>query len=234
MYSSKIIRKGGEPQLAYTLEPLTNVRPAEEPDVFRAIQFGIEEAKEAEQEELPPPPPTIPEAEALRLIEQARTGGEQEGKRQVEAQLAMVNENFAQALLAIGTLRGQLLHEAEEDLLKLSVLIARKVLLKELSCDPGALAGLVHKAVELAADEGEVVVRLNPEDHALAVNCREFQELLSDNRCITLKGDPAIGRAGCLVETVRGNIDGGLDAQLEEIFRGLTEEKSARREEPGA
>jgi flagellar assembly protein FliH len=232
MSSCKIIRKGGEPQLAYTLGPLTDARPAEEPDVFRAVQLGREEAEEVE-EELPPPPPTMLEEEALRLIEQARAEGEQAGRQQLEEKLAGVNENFAQALLAIGTLRGQLLHEAEEDLLKLSVLIARKVVLKELSCDPGALAGLVHKAVELAADGGEVVVRLNPEDHAVAVECREFQELLSDNRCIALKADPAIGRAGCLVETVRGNIDGGLDAQLEEILRVLTEEKAARREEPG-
>ena len=69
--------------------------------------------------------------------------------------------------------------------------------------------------------------------HALAEKAQEFKELLSDNRCITLKSDPAIARAGCLVETVRGNIDGGLDAQLEEIFRELTEEKAARREDLG-
>lgn len=233
MSSSKIIRKGGEPQLPFTLEPLANIRPAVDPEVFRAVALGREEVEEDVLEEIPPPPPTMLKDEALRLIEEARAEGEGVGKRKVEGELAQVNANFAQALLAIAKLRGALLHEAEEDLLKLSVLIARKVVLRELSCDPGALAGLVHAAVELAADEGTVVVRMNIEDHAQALSRPEFQALLNDNRCITLKGDPAIGRAGCLVETAMGNIDGGVDAQLEEIFRVLTEEKAARRGESG-
>jgi flagellar assembly protein FliH len=232
MSSSKIIRKGGEPHRPFTLEPLANDRPEPEPDLFKAVRLGHEEEEEAEEEEeLPPPPPSIPEEEALRLIREAREEGEQEGKRQGDAELAKMNDTFAQALLSIGTLRARLLHEAEEDLLKLSVLIARKIVLRELACDPGVLAGLVYGAVELAADGGEVVVRLNPEDHALVMKRPEFQELLSDQRSIAIKADPVIGPAGCLVETVRGNIDAGLDAQLDELFRELAEEKTARREQ---
>lgn len=236
MSLSNIIRKGGEPQRAYTLAPLAfnDSMQSREPDVFRAIQLGYDEPVEAEEEvELPPPPPCILEEESQRLCRQARMEGEQEGRRSAEEELVKANETFGQALLAIGTLRGQLIHEAEEDLLKLSVRIARKVVLRELASDPGVLAGLVQGAVELASDGGEVVVRLNPEDHAVVMKCQEFKELLSDNRCITLKADPAMQHAGCMVETVRGNIDAGLDAQLDEILRELTEEKAARREKPG-
>jgi flagellar assembly protein FliH len=230
MSSSKIIRKGGEPQRPYTLEPLGSGLPSLEREPFRAIHLGGEETDEIEDE--PPAPVTcMPEEEALRRIQQARDDGVKEGKQQAEAELAKVSEALAQALLATGSLRAQLMHETEEDLLKLSVLIARKVMLRELACDPGILAGLVREAVELASDGGEVVVRLNPEEYKLVAGCREFEELLSGKRCITLKGDPAVTRAGCLVETVRGNIDAGLDEQLDEIFRRLTEEKSARREE---
>ena len=231
MSSSKIIRSGGEPQRAYVLEKLGAVLIPQEPDGFRAVNLGCEDQEELETEpELPPPPPTMLEEEALRRIEQAHQEGLKKGKQQAEAELDKVSEALAQALLATGALRAQLLHESEEDLLKLSVLIARKVMLRELSWDPGMLAGLVQGAVELASDGGEVVVKLNPEDYALVAEGRAFKELLSETRCITLKGDPSVGRAGCLVETARGNIDAGLDAQLEEILRGLTEEKSARRE----
>jgi flagellar assembly protein FliH len=236
MSSSKVIRRGGELHLTYDLEPIGSPRKSFGHKGFRAIQLGVAEELEPEPEEVEEIaeelPPCIPEEEALRRIEQAELDGVKKGKRQAEAELAKVSDALAQALLATGSLRGQLLHEAEDDLLKLSVLIARKIVLRELTTDPGVLADLVRGALDLAAEGGEVVVRLNPEEYAVVIKCREFEELLSEKRGIALKGDPAVGRAGCLVETARGNFDAGMEAQLDEIFRRLTEERSARKEEP--
>jgi len=234
MSSSRIIRKGGEPQRCYTLEPLGGELPKREPAGFRAIHLG-EEERELEPEEEPcQAPPCIPEEEALRRIAQAHADGVKQGSKAAEAALAKVSEALAQALLATGSLRAQLLQESEEDLLKLSVLIARTVMLRELSCDPGFLATLVHGALELASDGGEVLVRLNPEDYALVAQRPEFAGLSGEKRHIALKADPSVASAGCLVETARGNIDAGLDAQLDEIYRRLCEEKCARRGEHGA
>jgi len=235
MSSSKIIPKGGEPQKCLTLGPLGGELPQLEPYGFRAIRLG-EEEQEAEPEELEPyqPPPCIPEEEALRRIGQAHSDGVKEGKKQAEAALATVSEALAQALLATGSLRARLLQESEEDLLKLSVLIARTVVLRELSLDPELLAGVVQGAVELASDGGEVLVRLHPDDYAQISRRPEFAGLSEGKRRITLKGDPTLAAAGCLVETARGNLDAGLDAQLDEIYRRLFEEKSSRRGEHGA
>ena len=231
MSLSKIIPKGGEPQKSYTLVPLGGELPQREPGGFRAIPLGGE-LKDAEPEEEPClPPPCIPEEEALRRIQQAHSDGAKEGSRQAEAALAKVSEALAQALLATGSLRARLLQESEEDLLKLSVLIARSIMLRELSLDPGILAGMVQGAVELASDGGEVLVRLHPDDYARVAGRPEFATVSGEKRRVTLKGDPAVVAAGCLVETVRGNIDAGLEAQLDEIYRRLFEEKNARRSE---
>jgi len=234
MSSYKIIRKGADPLKSYHLGP-PDGEVLERRDLgFRVIQLG-EVEKEPEPEEEPyQPPPCIPEEEALQRIQQARADGLKEGGKQAEAALAKVSEALAQALLEAGSLRGRLLHESEEDLLKLAVLIARTVMLRELSCDSGILAGMVQGAVELASDGGEVTVRLNPEDYALISARPEFAKVSGEKRRVTLKGDPAVPGAGCLVETVRGNIDAGLEAQLHEIYRRLFEEKSARRGEHGA
>ncbi|MBU5638603.1 flagellar assembly protein FliH [Geomonas sp. Red69] len=232
MFSSKIIRKGVDSE-AYTLEPLGGeLAPTAGQEVFRPIQLGEEEPALVEEEREPEiPPSVIAEEEALRRIQQAHAEGVKKGRQQAEEDLAKVSEALAQALLSTGALRSQLMHDAEEDLLKLSVLIARKVMMRELSLDPGLIAGLVHGAVELAADEGEIVVRLNPEEYQVVAYSPQFQALSRDRKKITLREDPALGPASCLVETVRGNIDAGLDAQLEEIMRRLSEERNARREE---
>lgn len=235
MSSSKIIRNGGELHKSYPLEPLGGELPKREACGFRAIHLGQEEM-DLDPEELEPcaPPPCIPEEEALLRIQQAHSDGVKEGKKSADAALAKVSEALAQALLATGSLRARLMQESEEDLLKLSVLIARTVMLRELSWDPAILAGMVQGAVELASDGGEVVVRLNPEDYALVAMRPEFAQVSGEKRRVTLKEDPAVASAGCLVETVRGNIDAGLDAQLDEIYRRLFEEKSSRRGEHGA
>lgn len=237
MFSSKIIRKGAEGHQVVTLEPLGDLVPPAGEEVFRPVRLGGEEPEEIEEPEPEPeapPPPCIPEEEADRRAREAYAEGLKKGRQQAESDLAKVSEALAHALLATGSLRAQVVHEAEEDLLRLSVSIARKVMMRELSLDPGIVAGIVHGAVELAADEGEIVVRLNPEEYRVVAYSQEMQVLSRDRKRVTLKEDPAIGPAGCLVETARGTIDAGIEAQLEEIVRRLFEEKSARREEEGA
>lgn len=231
MSSSKIIRKGFDSQ-TFTLEPLgSELIPPPGQDVFRQVALAGEEPLPAEEEEPEVPPVVIPEEEALRRIQQAHAEGMKKGRQQAEEDLEKVSEAMAQALLATGAVRSQLMHEAEEDLLKLSVMIARKVMMRELSTDPGLIANLVHGAIELAADEGEIVVRLNPEEYQVVAYSPQFQALTRDRKRIVLREDPALGPAACVVETVRGNIDAGFDAQLEEIMRRLSEERNARRED---
>lgn len=233
MFSSKIIRKGFDSE-SFILEPLGDVLlPPVGQEVFRPIQLGGEEpAPAAEEEEIPEEAPAvIAEEESNRRVQQAYAEGMKKGRQQAEEDLAKVSEAMAQALLATGALRSQLMHESEEDLLKLSVMIARKVMLRELTLDPALVAGMVHGAVELAADEGEIVVRLNPEEYQVVAYSPQFQALSRDRKKITLREDPTLRPAGCIVETVRGNIDAGLDAQLDEIMRRLSETRNERRED---
>jgi len=213
-----------------TLEALGGELVRQEYPGFRAVQLGQQEQGDAEPEVEPyQPPPCIPEEEALQRIEQAHADGVEEGKRQAEEALAQVSEALAEALVATGALRARLLQESEEDLLTLSTLIARKIMLRELSWDPSILTGMVRGALELASDAGEVVVRLHPEDYEYVAGRPEFAGLSGDKRRIAMKGDPAVPSAGCLVETARGNIDAGLDGQLDQIVRRLGEARSERR-----
>lgn len=236
MSSSKIIRRGCESS-PFLLGPLGT--PPAQPtaqEEFRAVRLGAAEPDpEPELEEEPePPPPCIPEEEALRRIQQAHAEGFKKGKQQAEEDLAKVGEALAQGLLSIGGLRGQLLREAEDDLLKLSVLIARKVMMRELTLDPRMVIGLVQGALELASEEGEILVRLNPDEYQVVAYSPQFEALSRERKRITLREDPSLPPAGCVVETVRGNIEAGIEPQLEEIFRRLFEERNAQREEvPG-
>ncbi|BCO11619.1 hypothetical protein GEOBRER4_n3873 [Citrifermentans bremense] len=214
------------------------VKPVEQGGGFQRIRIGMPDAEEPlveeEPEPEPEPEPELPmmlEEEALRRIRQAHAEGLKAGKEQAEADLATVSGALAQALLATGSLRAQLLQESEEDLLQLAMLIARKVIQQEISLDPGLLARMVQSALQLASQTGEVVVRLHPEDYAVAIRTGELQRLMEAKGELSIKEDPTIGSGGCIVETARGNIDAGIEAQLEEVSNRLHEERNTRREE---
>jgi flagellar assembly protein FliH len=233
MFSSRILRE--ESVRPYLLRQLGEALPPVEQGGFRPLLPGDEAPPEEGPEpvELMPPQPApavMPEEEALALVRQAHADGVRDGRAQAGAELSAASRALAEALSKTAALHAKLLHDAEEDLLKLAVLIARRVMLRELSCDPGILAGLVRGAVELVPDADELLLRLHPEDHALVAAAPEFEALLRENPGVSVKADPSVPCAGCLLETSRGNIDAGMDAQLDEILRRLLEERSARRE----
>ncbi|MBJ6724745.1 FliH/SctL family protein [Geomesophilobacter sediminis] len=209
---------------------------SEEKAAFQPISFGlpepVEEAvAEPEEEILPPPPPGIPEDEVARMVEQAYEDGARDGKLQAQTELSSLCEALGEALVTLGPLREQLMQESEEELLKLAVAVARKVILREITLDPAILAGMAAAAVEFATREDEIVVRLNRAQYQQLAEDPEYVRLFADNRRVSFKGDPALPAASCLVETVRGNIDAGVDSQLDEILRRLIEEQHTRHEE---
>ncbi|UFS72328.1 flagellar assembly protein FliH [Geomonas sp. RF6] len=234
MFSSKIIRGGVHEPRPLPLGPLGEAILPQGAE-FLPATFASSTASAVEVaagEPHVPEVPMIPEAEAQERIEAAYEEGVREGRRGAENEFSTVTEGLAKALIAIGKLRQELLHDAEEDLLKLAVAIARSIVVKEISLHPEILGGMVQGAVEVVSGCDEVVVRLHPEDHSVVAHTPEFAQLSTEKRRITLKGDPAVERGGCLVETVRGNVDARLESQLEEMYRRLAEERSSRKDEP--
>ncbi|GAB7025733.1 FliH/SctL family protein [Geotalea toluenoxydans] len=168
----------------------------------------------------------IPEEEADRREQAAYNEGLREGKRQAEESLAKVSEALAKALLSTGGLRQKVMQESEEDLLKLAIVIARKIILQEISIDRRILVNIVKAAVSNVSDGDEVVVRLSPSDYEIVADHREFLPPANEKRRITLKADETIPGGGCLVETSMGAIDARIEAQLDEIFRRFMEDRS--------
>jgi len=239
MFSSKIIRGGKGESRPVSLGPLGEIAPTEGEKLFVPATFAEDSAAAAPESALEESlvvevVPSIPEAEALARIEAAYQDGVRDGRREAETELSSVSEGLAKALISVGTVRQELFHEAEEDLLRLSVAIARSIILREIAQDPVILAGMVQGAVEAVAECDELVVRLNPDDHHVVAQSQEFAQLSSEKKRIVLKGDASVERGGCLVETVRGNVDARLESQLDEIYRRLAEERSCRKDEPDA
>jgi flagellar assembly protein FliH len=149
----------------------------------------------------------------------ARAEGEAHAKQQAQMELQPVLQKLAAAIHECGELRARLREQAESDLVRLAIAIARRVVGREIHTDPEAITGVVKASLEKLRVQEIVRVRIHPSHKSpvaeyLARFGAKHVEVLSDPACT----------AGAVVfETSRGNLDASVETQLREIERGLTD-----------
>ena len=144
--------------------------------------------------------------------------GRMEGEQRAMAGLAPLMERFARTIADLSGTRDAFRREAEEDVVRLSLGVARRILHRELSIDPEALTGVIHVALGKFEARELHRVLVSPEDQpAIAA---ALQSLRLPKR-VEVIGDPTLERGAALFETVRGTLDASVETQLDEIERGF-------------
>lgn len=214
------------------------------PDLAAADDFQPMFAKAKEPLPSPPPPvfepapePQIPENMVTEeeLAEQVQQAHAQAYAQGVEEGAARSREEFASACASAAAaarellnLREKVLRESEDDLLRLSVAIAEKVIRREIGLDRRIVENIVVEALGTVSQREQLVVRLNPADHALLKTCSSEQlaDLFSERK-VTLLPDEEVTPSGCMVETEMGMVDARIESQLEEIANRLFDARLA-------
>ncbi len=181
----------------------------------------------------PPAQDSDPTAEWIVRLEQASQQGYAKGLLEGErastekANLAMkpTLEGLAKSIAEFASLRRRIRSEAEQDLVKLALAVAKKILHRELTVDPGALAGVV-KAALANIDAREVDnIRLNPKDAAALGDLVSTAGLQPNAQIIA---DLGLTTGAILITTSRGQLDASVSAQLNEIERGFADRLEGR------
>jgi flagellar biosynthesis/type III secretory pathway protein FliH len=108
-----------------------------------------------------------------------------------------------------------------EEITKLSVEIARKILMQKVQNGDYEIESIVQEALKNAPTHEDVVVHLNPED--LAGLQKVQQDDASSFAGIKFVADPNIGRAECRLESPKGIIESSINEHLERIGKALTD-----------
>jgi flagellar assembly protein FliH len=177
----------------------------------------------ASRPESNPPGPGL-DRDRERIEKEAYQRGFSEGKgvgrEQAAAELKSVLDRLAQTLAELSTLRSRIRKEAEADLVKLSISVARRVLHRELTLDPESIEGLIRIALEKLQSRDVCRIRLHP-DQEPAI--RASMERFSNSHQVELIPDPSLQCGDVLFETAQGDIDASVEAQLREIERGFAD-----------
>lgn len=152
--------------------------------------------------------------------------GEREGRRamraemEAETRLAMERERrrLQDAVKGFRGAQERYFADVEQEVVRLALAIAARVLHREAQMDPLLLAGAVRVALEKMADRSGVVLRVAGADvEAWEQAFRSMEE--PERPHVT--ADASLGRGECVLDTKMGTVQLGVGVQLEEIEKGF-------------
>lgn len=164
------------------------------------------------------PPASASGFSAAETTEEAVAQG-----REVEAEQASFPE-ISQALEdAAGKLHDfyeEVFVEHKEQIARLAVEIARKILVKRVEEGDYEIESIVREAINNAPARQDIVVHLNPEDLS---QYEQLQREVSGNGVTGVRfvGDSNVGRAECVIETPKGIIESLIEQHIEQVGKAL-------------
>jgi len=178
----------------------------------------------------PPPPAAAPEAAAAapppgpsaEEIERAFQAGVERGRAEARAELETVGASFTHSLRELADFRTRSKERYERELLELALGVARKVVQEELAERPEIWLGMIRAAVKRAVDRERIVLRVPPPLMAfLRGSLAALRASLEDVKDLELVEDPSLPAGGCVIESRSGEVDIGVETQLERSERAL-------------
>ena len=164
------------------------------------------------------------DAQAIR--QKAEKEGREAGQRAIEQTVAkQVAQEMKTALPALTQAIEELsrnrqswLAHWEQRAIHLATAIAGRVVRRQVEQTPEVTLTLVREALEMAAGQSQIVVRMHPEDQKiLATQLKQLSTETERMGTFELVPDESITRGGCKLETRHGSIDQRLETQLARI-----------------
>lgn len=170
---------------------------------------------------------SIAAARQIQLaFDQGRREGDAAAQQASAERIDTAVKSLATTIERLSATRAGFRQEAEEDVVKLGIAIARRVLNREIQVDGEAMLGIVKAALQRIDARELHRVRLHPE-HSGAVTVA--LAAMSLPRRIEVIADGTLEPGAAIFETSRGSLDASIETQLREIERGFVDVVHTRR-----
>jgi len=173
----------------------------------------------------PPPPPAqaMPSFDRAAIereaFAQGLAQGERSGAAAAAARTEAVLQQLKQTIGELQTLRAEMIHKTERQVVRLSIAIARRIVHREISFDPELLGAMARVALDRLGDAATATIRLHPDDYAATAGASS--DAGTESGAVRVVADPVVRRGGCLVQSEFGLIDVSADAQIQELATAL-------------
>ena len=154
--------------------------------------------------------------------------GQMDGLALGEKRVAESLRQMQVLLKEMADLKGQIYSESEQELILLSVEIARQIVRAELKIDPGVVTRSIRAALNFLTDKSCARVLISPDDMNEVQKYLPELARMSNIEKLTLVEDRSIEKGGCVLETGFGKINALLDSQIASLHKVLEEEFQCR------
>ena len=137
---------------------------------------------------------------------------------EVAIKTSELRQQLTQTIDEVARLRQEIAIQTENEMVRLALAIARKIVAREVSIDREIAVTLARVALGRISNRTAAAVHLSPEDFIYVTNHRAKLEF---HGSLELVEDRSIEPGGCLVRTAAGDIDARIETQFEEISNGL-------------
>jgi flagellar assembly protein FliH len=143
-------------------------------------------------------------------------------RTRLDQQLTTILAALRQATESIHHSRQTWQQHWEQHVVKLAGAIAARLCRRELTREPNISLAWIREVLEMAAGNAQIVLRLNPDDHAgLSTQIQAVARELAGLGEVKVVADPSITAGGCRVDTEFGSLDQQIEQQLARIQEEL-------------
>lgn len=159
---------------------------------------------------------------ALQIEDEARQRGYGDGLGAAQAQTAELLGAVRTMAESAQKEKWSFINRNEADVVGLALQIAGKILDEKIALEPEVVFGIARKALSLAVEREQIRIRANPEDVELLKSHKEdLMSSIDGVHKIEVITDRRVGRGGCVIETVAGNVDARIESQLCQVQGAL-------------
>lgn len=153
--------------------------------------------------------------------------GYKDGLAKADKEAEKLYENINDLMHQVNQIHEDIAQEAEEQLTKLAVSIAEKIVTTQLDIKPAVIVDMTKKALQSYRQAEQITIYVHPDDeNILKQHKGELIEMLGENSRLYILGDANLNRGDCRIESEKGFIDASIKTQLEKIGIRLLGEES--------
>jgi len=156
--------------------------------------------------------------------ERGFAAGEEAGRVLGMKKSEQVRQTLAVMIDEMGEMKTELLKEAQEDILAISLAVVQRILGQDVEVSSEVILAYIEKAIKKVGRSEKVIVRLNPLDlDTISGEGDALSRLLKEGGAIKFEADTGLSSGECIVEGPERMVDGRFEAQIALFTESLKE-----------
>jgi flagellar assembly protein FliH len=153
-----------------------------------------------------------------RVRDECYRKGFTEGVEFQKKELLPLLESVSTMVRTIPLIRKDIVAKTEEQIVKLSLAIAEKILNQEVATRKEVILEVLKGVLKNISETEGMKIRINPLDFRYIMEVKkDFLQAVDGVHNVVFEEDVSVKRGGAVVETMFGEVDARLESQLKEI-----------------